>query len=153
MLFFIIGQQQQGRPWLRQLPRLLAVLVLGSGLMLNTVRAAWEIFSKPKQAFERTAKFGVERQNHNWMHQRYQLRFDSIVYFELALGFFNLGSAWWAWQMGSWGITIFAGLFGTGLLLVAGTTIFQAVAVYRNRKARQRRTAIERAQLTQELRG
>jgi cellulose synthase/poly-beta-1,6-N-acetylglucosamine synthase-like glycosyltransferase len=151
-LFFIIGQQQQGRPWLRQLPRLLAVSVLGSGLMLNTVRAALEIVSKPKQAFERTAKFGVEQQNHNWMQQRYQLRFDSIVYFELALGFFNLGSAWWAWQMESWGIAMFASLFGSGLLLVAGTTIFQAVAVYRNRKARQRRTAIERAQLTQELR-
>ena len=144
-LFFVVGQQQLGKSWLRLLPKLLAVSLMGSGLMLNTVRAAAQIVTKRTEAFERTAKFGIGQQKQDWTQQRYQLRFDPIVYAELALGFYGLATAWFAATVGTWGIVFYALLFGSGLILVAGVTIVQTLAVYRNRKARQRKTAAEQA--------
>ncbi len=153
-LFFVMAQQQLGNSWLRLLPKLLAVSLMGSGLMLNTVRAAVQILTKRKEVFERTAKFGigqqkqVGQQKQDWTQQRYQLRFDPIVYAELALGIYGLATAWLAVMMGTWGIAFYAALFGSGLILVAAVTIVQTLAVYRNRKKRQKRTAAEQAQWT-----
>ncbi len=133
-LFFVVGQQQVGRWRWRQLPRILAISVVGSGLMLNTVRAAWQIWRQPNAVFERTAKFGIEQKSQDWRRQNYQLRFDGIVYWELLLGVYSLGSAWLAATLQSWGIVIYALLFGVGLIFAALATIGQTVAVYWRQK-------------------
>ncbi|MCP4415950.1 MAG: hypothetical protein GY805_04960 [Chloroflexi bacterium] len=144
----MVAQQQLENSWLRLLPKLLAVSLMGSGLMLNTVRAAVQILTKRTEVFERTAKFGIEQQKQDWTQQRYQLRFDPIVYVELPLGFYVLATAWFAATLGSWGIAFYALLFGSGLVLVASMTILQTLAVFRNRQKRQRRMIAEQAQWT-----
>ncbi len=138
-LFFVAGQQQLGRPWWRLLPRILAISVVGSGLMINTVRAAWQIVRKRENVFERTAKYGIEQRKQDWTEQRYQLHFDPIVYAELLLGLYSLFAAWLAVGLGSWGIALYALLFGSGLILVAWVTIKQTTDVYRSRQARAAR--------------
>ncbi|NCF69333.1 MAG: glycosyltransferase [Chloroflexi bacterium] len=138
-LFFISGQQQLGRPWWRLLPKILAISVVGSGLMMNSVRAAWQIVRKRENVFERTAKFGIEQNKQDWTQQRYQLRFDPIVYPELLLGLYSLFAVWLAVNLESWGIAFYALLFGSGLILVALVTIKQTTAVYRSRRARAAR--------------
>ncbi|MCK5921217.1 MAG: hypothetical protein KAG66_09765, partial [Methylococcales bacterium] len=135
--FFLVGQQQLGRNWKRLLPKILGVSVIGSGLMLNTVRAAWQIMQKQEAVFERTAKFGMGEQKEDWTAKRYQLRFDLLTYFELGLGLYSLRTAWLAIQLETWGILVYALLFGVGLISVAGVTIVQSTAVYRQRKARE----------------
>ena len=130
-LFFIVGQQQLKRPWWQLLPRIVLVSVIGSGLMLNSVRAAWQIWYKPEGVFERTAKFGLGQAAQDWTQQRYQLQFDKIVYAELLLGGYALWTVWLALQLGSWGIAFFALLFGAGLILTAVATIAQALTIYR----------------------
>ena len=142
-LFFVMGQQQLGRPWWKRLPRILALSVVGSGLMVNTLRAAWQSWRKPGRVFERTAKFGIEQQKQDWTQQRYQLHLDPIVYLELALGTYSLATVWLAISLQSWGVAFFAGLFGIGLIFAAGVTIAQTTAVYRSRKARAKRAQRE----------
>jgi cellulose synthase/poly-beta-1,6-N-acetylglucosamine synthase-like glycosyltransferase len=142
-LFFIAGQQKLGRPWWKLLPKILAISVVGSGLMINTVRAAWQIIRKRENVFERTAKFGIEQRKQDWTQQRYQLRFDSIVYPELLLGLYSLFAVWLAAGLGSWGIVVYALLFGSGLILVALVTIRQTTVVYRSRRARAARQRVE----------
>ncbi|MEM7344081.1 MAG: glycosyltransferase [Chloroflexota bacterium] len=141
--FFIIGQQQQGRSWQQIIPKILFFMALGSGLMLNTVRAAWQAFSRRQTPFERTAKFGITQQAQDWTHkQRYQLKLDPIVYFEIALGVYCLGTIWLAIYLGNWAIALYTALFGVGLWFVSILTIVQAVAVYRNHKVITEATAI-----------
>jgi hypothetical protein len=135
-IFFVMGQQQLGLPWWKLLPKILAITFVGSGLMVNTVNAAWQIWRKPVGVFERTAKFGIEQQKQDWTKQRYQLRFDRIVYLELALGVYSLMTTWLAITLNTWGIAFFSLLFGTGLLFAAVATIAQTTAVYRSRKKR-----------------
>jgi hypothetical protein len=139
MIFFAAGQHQLRRDWWRDLPRMCAVAILGSGLMVNTVRAAAEIFTKPNPEFERTAKFGIgaaEPTGRSWTHKRYQLDLDRIILPETALGIYCLFSAWLAANSGDWGIFLYSMLFATGLLGVVGITVGQAIAVYRSRSAR-----------------
>ena len=135
-LFFITGQQQLGRQWWRLLPKILAISVVGSGMMINSVRAAWQIVRRHENVFERTAKFGIEQHKQRWTQKRYQLRFDGIIYPELLLGFYSLCVVYLAAQLQSWGISLYALLFGSGLLFVAGVTVVQALVIYRDRKAR-----------------
>jgi hypothetical protein len=112
--------------------------------MMNTVRAAWQIVRKRENIFERTAKFGIKQRQQDWTEQRYQLRFDPIVYLELILGIYSLFTVWLAVSLESWGIVLYALMFGSGLIFVALVTISQTTAVYRSRKARAARQQAEK---------
>ncbi len=157
-VFFITGQQQLRRSWLRELPQIVAVTVLGSGLMLNTVRAAIQIFTRPNPEFERTAKFGIEAQRDaepspqsasgasrgaGWLRQRYQLNLDPIVYAELLFGSYAAASVWLAVQQRNWGILLYGTIFAVGLIGVALITIFQALLVRRASSDRAERVRQE----------
>lgn len=149
-LFFVTGQRQLHDRWWKEAPRMLIVTLLGSGLMLNTVRAATQIFTRPNPEFERTAKFGIsiaEPVGKSWTHKRYQLDLDRIVFAEAALGLYCLFSAWLAATERNWGVFIYATIFGLGLLSVSGITIGQSIAVHRGRRARATQLQNERSEL------
>lgn len=133
-LFFAVGQRQLGRRWWSALPRILFVSVVGSGLMLNTVRAALGILSRRSAAFERTSKYGLGTTKDSWMGKRYQLRLDPIVYWESALALLNLVTAYFALRLGNGAVAFYATLFGTGLSYVAGLSVYQAVGIYRQQR-------------------
>ena len=140
-IFFIAGQRQAGRSWLREVPRIAFVTVFGSGLMLNTARAALQIFTRPDPEFERTAKFGQVAAAGEWTRRRYQLGVDRIAWAELALGAYAFGTAAFAYSEQNWGILLYAVVFGSGLLLMSGATFAHAIAVHRGRE--RRRASVE----------
>ncbi len=96
-VFFVTGSRQGGRRWVRDLPQILVVTAFGAGLMVNTARAAIQIFTDRNPSFERTAKFGIEGQDvaaeGTWRLQRYQLAPDRIVFVELAFGAYAVFAA------------------------------------------------------------
>ena len=146
VIFFAVGQRRQDRSWLRDLPRILAATVIGSGLMLNTVRAAAQIVLRPDPEFERTAKYALgpdDSRPDTWTHRRYQLGFDRIVWAEAALAGYGLATAWLALEHGSWAVMFYSALFAVGLLTVAALTVGQHVAVYRSRLVRARQIRLE----------
>lgn len=133
-LFFALAQQQLGEKWWRALPAILFTAVLGGGMMLNTVRAAWKMVSNPDSVYERTPKFGVRTRNEDWMHRRYQLKLDPIVFVEIAFGFFNLITVFLAIESGNWLIAVYAMLSASGLFFASGMTLAQTLAVNWNRE-------------------
>lgn len=148
-LFFITGQRQVRGSWFRELPRIIAVSVLGSGLMLNTGRAAAQILTNRNPEFERTAKFGLgpggetaapkrsSRRTTGWSDKHYSLSLDRIVYAELLFGLYCAFSAGLAWQQRNWAILVWACIFAVGLWSVAIMTLWQAltIRVLRNENA------------------
>ncbi len=149
-IFFATGQYQLDPKWWRRLPRILAVTIIGAGFMLNTLRAAIQIFTTPNPEFERTAKFGLlesEPVGRSWTHKRYQLSLDRIVYAELALGMYCFFGAWMAITRQNWGVAVYATTFGLGLTAVAVITIGQTISVFRSRESRAGAVAAERAEL------
>ncbi len=144
-LFFIGGQRQGGRTWVRAIPRIALVTVFGSGLMLNTARAALQIFTKPNPEFERTAKFGLDHgpAEAAWTKQRYQLDIDRIVFGELLLALYGLFVIDFAWDNQNWGIFIYAAVFTSGLFMMAVASIAHAAATYRDRSDRKAQLLLE----------
>ncbi len=132
--FFIAGQKAQGRGWWRLLPRIFFVTIVGSGLMVNTARALWQIITKTHNVFERTAKFGIDRKNQAWMRKKYQLKLDKIVYWELGLAAWNLGTVLYGFWLGNWAVAFYAGIFFIGLTFVSVLTIAQSWAVARHNR-------------------
>jgi cellulose synthase/poly-beta-1,6-N-acetylglucosamine synthase-like glycosyltransferase len=128
---FVMGQRQkQSGGWIRQLPAILFLTVLGCGMMMNTASAAQQAFKNRPGKFERTPKFGIDNRQQNWMERKkYQLKFDFVVYLELLLAIWNGITTWLAYRSGNWSIGLYAGLFCCGLIYVAGMSILQTLAV------------------------
>jgi len=157
-VFLISGQAVQlgrdRRATARRLPAIAGLIVFGSGLMINTARAALSIATSPDPVFERTAKFGLEVGDgaalspapipdraetavgavRSWRTRRYQSSLDRIVFFEAVLGLYALATAVFAVRHTMWGVAVFAALFGTGLLSVATASLGQAVGLWRARR-------------------
>ncbi len=153
LIFLVAGQAHGGRGWLREVPRILALAVISPGLMLNTVRAAYEIYAEPNPEFERTAKFGTAAVSPAklWTRQRYQLGLDPIVWLEMFFGAYGLGTAWLALQHRNWAILFYAAVFGVGLLTVATLTLGQSLAVFRSRENREAQRHREEAAWNEQL--
>ncbi|MGB8646355.1 MAG: glycosyltransferase [Anaerolineae bacterium] len=130
-LLFIVAQQQLGRSWWRELPAILFISLLGVGMMVNTARAALQAVSHHNSIFERTPKFGITRKEEVWQTHRYQLRIDSIVFFEIGFALWNAWTVWIALQNNSYAIAAYSALFCLGLAFTSGLTLVQGIEVYR----------------------
>lgn len=138
LVFLSVGQAVQGRLGWRRFATIASLIVVGSGLMVNTAWAVVGIAGRRAPVFERTAKFGIAASDRagearHWATKRYQRRLDPIVAAEAGLSLYALATAILAARSAVWGIAVFAALFGVGLATVAGISIHQAVLVGRYR--------------------
>ncbi|MEX2143379.1 MAG: hypothetical protein WD740_02195, partial [Anaerolineales bacterium] len=134
-LLLFTGQYQLGRKWWRWMPIIMFISAFGGGMMLNTVRAAWEVFKRKPGEFRRTPKFGVGATTKGWMKQQYHLKLDPIVYWELAFSAFNFGTLALGISSGYWVASLFPALFGVGSAYVALYTISQTMRINRVQRA------------------
>lgn len=139
-VFFVTGSRRGGRRWVRDIPAILLVTVVGSGLMANTARAISQIWTSPNPAFERTPKFGDAEASVSSSQQSYRLGLDRIVLFELVLAAWGLFGAAVAAFNHSWGILAYATIFTSGLFVVAVASVVDDV---RGRLAARRAPRIE----------
>ncbi|MCC6501157.1 MAG: glycosyltransferase family 2 protein [Anaerolineales bacterium] len=122
-----VAQNSLRKRWLALLPYMLALAALGAGLMLNTLRAAWQVWAGRRGAFERTPKYGITARAQKWESRRYYVSVDWLVLFEIVLALFNLGTVWLAIQNSNWLIALYAAIFAAGLFFNSGLTILQAI--------------------------
>jgi hypothetical protein len=131
-IFFLAAQQQLGRKWWRKIPSILFLSASGAGMMLNTLRAAWQVMHGDSKIFERTPKFGIAEQGQDWKTRRYQLRLDTLAYWEFALAILNLVTVGLAIYYGNWLIGFYAGIFSVGLLFTSFSSFSQAMSLRHN---------------------
>ena len=131
-IYVTTAQHQIGRNWLKLLPRILLMIVVGFGMMLNTGRAALQIALGRVDSFERTAKFGIEQSRQAWINKRYQLKLDPIVYWESATAALFSYVVIVAIRSGIYAIAFYAAVVVAGLVFVATMTVIQAIAVRRS---------------------
>jgi cellulose synthase/poly-beta-1,6-N-acetylglucosamine synthase-like glycosyltransferase len=126
-MYFAAAQRILTRGWVRSIPAILAFSVFASGMAPNTLRALVQILQKRLVPFERTPKFGITDRSQNWRGNRYVIRFDSLILFEILLGCFNLWSAWLAWSLGYYLMMFYAVVFALGLFFFSGFTLYQSL--------------------------
>lgn len=127
-VYFVAAQHMLKRRWFSFIPLILLLSVLASGMVLNTLRAVLQILQKQVVPFERTPKFGITERSQTWHGNRYLIRFDVLVLFEILLGLFNLWSAWLAWSSGYYLMMIYAFFFALGLFFFSGFTLYQSIS-------------------------
>jgi hypothetical protein len=102
--------------------------VLASGLMLNTLSAALQILRRKVIPFERTPKYGILQRRQDWRNNRYRVKTDLVVLFELALAGFALWTTSFAWQTNHWLMMTYSLFFAVGLLFTSGFTLMQSLS-------------------------
>ncbi|MCC6298161.1 MAG: glycosyltransferase family 2 protein [Anaerolineales bacterium] len=122
-----VAQNSLRKRWLSLLPYMVTLAALGAGLMLNTLRAAWQVWAGRRGAFERTPKYGITARAQKWESRRYYVKVDWLVLFEIILALFNVGTVWLAIQNSNWLIALYAAIFAAGLFFNSGLTILQAI--------------------------
>jgi cellulose synthase/poly-beta-1,6-N-acetylglucosamine synthase-like glycosyltransferase len=130
-MFFVVAENQLGQRVWHEMPVILFVSAMGTGMMVNTLRAAAGIAFNRKGAFERTPKFGIVQRKEAWMNRRYQLKLDPIVFPELALALANAATVALALHQHNWMIAVYACLFCVGLFFTSGMTLAQSLSVAR----------------------
>jgi hypothetical protein len=126
-IMFAVAQGNLGRRWFAALPAIFLMTVLGTGMMLNTLRAGLQVAFGAQARFERTPKYGVKDAHSPLDLSRYRVRLDRLVFFELALALLNVWTMWLAFRMSNWMTLFFAGLFAGGLAFTSLTTLFQSL--------------------------
>ena len=126
-VYFAVAQSILGKRWVHIIPSILLTMVLGAGMMLNTLRAALQVWLGGYSAFERTPKYGITQRKQKWDTRRYFVKVDMLILLELALAVFNFWTVWLGWQNSNWLIMIYALIFASGLLFSSGFTIMQTI--------------------------
>lgn len=126
--YFAVAQQLLRRRWFFSLPLFFLISIFSSGLILNTLRAALQILQKRVVPFERTPKFAITRRSQPWVSNRYQVRVDILVFYEILLALFNLWVSWFAWSTNHFLIMTYAFLFAVGLFFASGLTLLQTLS-------------------------
>ncbi|MGD2058737.1 MAG: glycosyltransferase family 2 protein [Anaerolineales bacterium] len=124
-LYFTLAQAEMGRNWLKLLPRILFLSVLGSGMMVNNVLAILHSFKRGAGEFERTPKYGIIGSMKNPGAVQYRSRVGVFVLLELGMLAYNLNTTRIAILAGNYIVAAYAGIFASGLLYVLTMTIFQ----------------------------
>jgi cellulose synthase/poly-beta-1,6-N-acetylglucosamine synthase-like glycosyltransferase len=135
--FFAVAQFSMGKKWVRSLPSIFFMTVLGAGMMLNTVRAALQIGTRKQAAFERTPKYGITKRDQAWSNKQYYVKVDGIIYFEICAVLLNAWTVYLSFQLGNHLIGIYAAMFAIGLSFVILFSVIQSIPGWRLRKSEQ----------------
>lgn len=126
-VYFAVAQRSLGRNWQMLLPAILFTSILGSGMMINTVRAFLKALAPAREpVFERTPKYGVTDIHKKWTAGRYWVNLDRIVFAELLFAGVSIWTAVTAFKLKNWPIMVYSIIYGCGLLFVPLATIAQA---------------------------
>lgn len=126
---FLSSQQRVGRRWYLSLPTVALLTLVGTGMMLNTARAALEALRGGPGVFERTPKYGSDAAHATTRRMHYQGRLDRIIFVELAVAACCFTTVALAASRGIWAMAVYAAIFGGGLTLNATLTVWQTFRI------------------------
>ncbi|MEM7340827.1 MAG: glycosyltransferase [Actinomycetota bacterium] len=137
--FLIAGQSLQAPSeraagW-RLVPTIAGLVVIGSGLMANSTRAAVDGLRGRTPVFERTPKSGATATERPATSGRYRIEAPAGTLADAALGSYAAMAAVLAASQRAWGVTFFATLFAVGLITVAAWTWTERRAVPRRARS------------------
>ncbi len=125
-VLYAVGQRHlYARGWWRNFALLPVLMLLGTGLCLsNTVAAGQALFGRESE-FLRTPKFEATAGAEKWQGSAYRLRLNPIVFAELVLALFALGTGALSAYLGNYWASAFMAIYAAGFGLVAGFGLWQ----------------------------
>jgi cellulose synthase/poly-beta-1,6-N-acetylglucosamine synthase-like glycosyltransferase len=123
--FYIVSQRELYPDWRSRLKYLPFLMSIGIGLCVNNTRAVLEAIFGRQSEFERTPKYGIERESDEWVGKKYHQNVGVQPIIELALGLYFTGTVFYALMNQIYGTVPFLMLFQIGFLYTGLLSIFQ----------------------------
>jgi hypothetical protein len=128
MNFYLVCQREIYPDWVSRLKYLPFVMSVGIGLSVNNTRAVVEALLDRRSDFERTPKYGIERDSDDWMTKKYRQSFVLQPLVELGLGLYFTLTVFYALANQIYGTLPFLVLFQMGFLYTGLLSIVQQFA-------------------------
>jgi cellulose synthase/poly-beta-1,6-N-acetylglucosamine synthase-like glycosyltransferase len=123
--FYVVSQRELYPNWRQRLKYLPFLMSIGIGLCVNNTRAVLEAMFGRESAFERTPKYGIERESDEWIGKKYHQAVGIQPIIELVLGLYFTGTVFYALANQIYGTLPFLMLFQIGFLYMGLISIFQ----------------------------
>jgi cellulose synthase/poly-beta-1,6-N-acetylglucosamine synthase-like glycosyltransferase len=123
--FYIVSQRELYADWRQRLRYVPFLMSIGIGLSVNNSRAVLEAMFGKQSDFERTPKYGIERDEDEWVSKKYHQSVGLQPFIELALGFYFTGTVFYALVNQIYGTLPFLMLFQVGFLYMGLLSILQ----------------------------
>ena len=123
--FYIVSQRELYTDWRSRLKYLPFLMSIGIGLCVNNTRAVLEAMFGRESEFERTPKYGIERDSDEWVGKKYHQSVGVQPMIELALGLYFTATVYYALVNQIYGTLPFLMLFQVGFLYTGLLSILQ----------------------------
>ena len=123
--FYVVSQRELYSDWRQRLKYLPFLMSIGIGLCINNTRAVLEAIFGKQSEFERTPKYGIERDSDEWVGKKYHQSVGVQPIIELALGLYFTWTVFYALANQIYGTLPFLMLFQIGFLYTGLLSIMQ----------------------------
>jgi cellulose synthase/poly-beta-1,6-N-acetylglucosamine synthase-like glycosyltransferase len=113
--------------WKRRMVYLPILVLLCTGLAVNSMLAIWEAVTHSNSTFLRTPKFDLNGRQGKWHTSRYVLPLDKTLVLELCLGGYALLGVLVAWWRGNLGAAFFIAIYAASFLYIALAQLVQSL--------------------------
>ncbi|MCZ7401572.1 MAG: glycosyltransferase [Candidatus Methanoperedens sp.] len=127
LIMYASSQRELYEGWKSRLIYLPMLTIIGTGISVNNTKAVIEALLNKGGEFQRTPKFGIEKNTDSWDEKKYRLSFPVITVFEIALGLYALVAFYYAYVTGNYFLLPFLALYVLGYFYVSGLTILHSV--------------------------
>ncbi len=127
LTMYALSQRELYKGWKSRLKYLPVLTFLGTGISINNTKAVIEGLFNRKGTFQRTPKFGIERETDDWEGKKYRLRFPAITIIEAGLGIYALVALYYSFMAKSYFLMPFLALYVIGYFYVSGLTIMHSI--------------------------
>jgi cellulose synthase/poly-beta-1,6-N-acetylglucosamine synthase-like glycosyltransferase len=124
-VFYVKSQRELYSDWRSRLKFLPFLMSIGIGLSVNNTRAVLEALFGKQSGFERTPKYGIEREGDDWVGKKYHQSVGVQPIVELALGLYFTWTVFYALTNQIYGTLPFLMLFQIGFLYTGLLSILQ----------------------------
>lgn len=126
--FYVVCQREIYDDWVSRLKYLPFLMSIGIGLAVNNTRAVIEALIGNRSDFNRTPKYGIERDSDDWVGKKYHQSMITQPLIEVGLGIYFTATVYYALANQIYGTVPFLVLFQVGFLYTGLLSIFQQVA-------------------------
>src|SRR5262245_22726506 len=123
--FYMVSQRELYTDWRQRLKYLPFLMSIGIGLCVNNTRAVLEALFRKESEFARTPKYGIERNNDEWVGKKYHQSVGIQPIVEVALGLYFTATVFYALSNQIYGTLPFLMLFQVGFLYTGLLSILQ----------------------------
>jgi cellulose synthase/poly-beta-1,6-N-acetylglucosamine synthase-like glycosyltransferase len=123
--FYVVSQRELYTDWRQRLKYLPFLMSIGIGLCINNTRAVLEAIFGKQSEFERTPKYGIERDSDEWIGKKYHQSVGVQPIIEVALGLYFTWTVFYALANQIYGTLPFLMLFQIGFLYTGLLSILQ----------------------------